>query len=164
MSAWRPPAQASRVERVIARRTRTLAYSRATELHSLLAARPLVSSYSLYSLLAHRRRWDKCHSDNRILRGRRLYLKKTRARTRAASSVCVNVPLQSDVTGASLINRIYPLAAFGSDRLCFCNRPIFRQPTCTTIRGTDIVAGPGKSSVTGSCLSVRASRRCVRTV
>ncbi|KAI8434616.1 hypothetical protein MSG28_003152 [Choristoneura fumiferana] len=56
------PARASRVERVIARRTRTLAYSRATKLHSLLAARPLVSSYSLCSLLAHRRRWDKCHS------------------------------------------------------------------------------------------------------
>ncbi|KAI8421589.1 hypothetical protein MSG28_009606 [Choristoneura fumiferana] len=47
MSAWRPPHTSE-------------SSGPATKLHLLLAAHPLVSSYSLYSLLAHRRQWDKC--------------------------------------------------------------------------------------------------------
>ncbi|KAI8431284.1 hypothetical protein MSG28_015838 [Choristoneura fumiferana] len=62
MSAWRPP-RTSEPSGACNR-------PRATKLHSLLAARPLVSSYSLYSLLAHRRRWDKEQTLSRLLGAR----------------------------------------------------------------------------------------------
>ncbi|KAI8422155.1 hypothetical protein MSG28_006066 [Choristoneura fumiferana] len=59
MSAWRPP-RTSESSGASNRPSRSnIRLQPATKLHSLLAAHPLVSSYSLYSLLAHRRRWDK---------------------------------------------------------------------------------------------------------
>ncbi|KAI8441633.1 hypothetical protein MSG28_015195 [Choristoneura fumiferana] len=59
MSAWRSPRTSESSGAFNRPSHANTRLQPATKLHSLLAARPLVPSYSLYSLLAHRRRWDK---------------------------------------------------------------------------------------------------------
>ncbi|KAI8434516.1 hypothetical protein MSG28_012520 [Choristoneura fumiferana] len=66
MSAWRPPRTSESSGASNRPSHSNTRLQPATKLHSLLAAHPLVSSYSLYSLLAHRRRWDKCLSGAKI--------------------------------------------------------------------------------------------------